>query len=393
MHARLVGILFLTASDAVLSTAPLESQAPARRDSAGVVIVTSPPGTAERPSRWTVDTVPDLQLGVASGDPRYEFSRITGVGALPNGEIIVVDGASAQLRFFDARGTFVRRAGGRGNGPGEFLQPRLVPAQRFDSILIADSRRGRLTTLRLDGSLVSTAPLTDRSPVIGQVAPGLIAVTSTISVFATESAEVRRSPYSVRILSIGGATRVDTLVTYTIVQIAARGPSGVNLAAGPPFAVFPRAAAGQGAVFTTDGMDPAIRRYDPSGRLTVIFHVGRTLPPVTREEVSDSLDAVLRGWTDGPTIRRIAGEIPIARTRPAWDDLVIDAEGNVWAAHARSDRRQPRHWTVVSPDGVVFGTVSTPADVIIRYIGRDFVLGLWRDADAVEYVRRYRLQR
>ena len=52
---------------------------------------------------------------------------------------------------------------------------------------------------------------------------------------------------------------------------------------------------------------------------------------------------------------------------------------------------KPSQWDVFSPAGVWLGRVELPASFTPLEIGADYVAGLWRDADDVEFVRFYRL--
>ena len=99
-----------------------------------------------------------------------------------------------------------------------------------------------------------------------------------------------------------------------------------------------------------------------------------------------------RHWA-GAEFGRLADEVPVTRTRTPWESLAVDAQGNVWAESHDGVFRNAVEWTIISSDGAAIGTVSTPANFAVRYIGADFVLGVWRDADGVEFVRRYRLRK
>src|SRR5687768_719809 len=94
---------------------------------------------AHAPARWTVDAKPRLEIGGADGTGPTELTRIVGVTRQRDGTIVVADGASRELRFFDARGRFLRSATRRGHGPGEIESlDRLFSAG--DTLLVLDDR-------------------------------------------------------------------------------------------------------------------------------------------------------------------------------------------------------------------------------------------------------------
>src|SRR5262245_59126486 len=75
---------------------------------------------------------PIAAIGETDGAPEYLFSRLGGV-QLRDDRIVVADNGSAQLRFYDGRGRFLKSIGRRGGGPGEFGWLELVPNWSSDS--------------------------------------------------------------------------------------------------------------------------------------------------------------------------------------------------------------------------------------------------------------------
>lgn len=108
-------------------------------DSAGVMVSVTSSADARKSLPWEIGTVPDLELGTDE-DESHQFHDVEGVRQVPGGRVLVLDGGSRELRFFDQDGGLVQRTGGHGEGPGEFKDPVLVPGSHTDS-LSPDSRR------------------------------------------------------------------------------------------------------------------------------------------------------------------------------------------------------------------------------------------------------------
>jgi hypothetical protein len=70
-------------------------------------------------------------------DPDLTFTKIAGVALDDQSNIYVLDVFTSEVRAFDAHGHFLRRFGRRGQGPGEFVNPRGV-ALISDSVLVVD---------------------------------------------------------------------------------------------------------------------------------------------------------------------------------------------------------------------------------------------------------------
>jgi hypothetical protein len=91
------------------------------RDSAGIRIVENRQPSAGPEGGRRLAPAPALVIGTRTGE-MYELSGVAGAARLSGGTIVVADGGSRQLRFFDSTGAFIRAVGGPGDGPGEFRE-------------------------------------------------------------------------------------------------------------------------------------------------------------------------------------------------------------------------------------------------------------------------------
>ena len=60
-----------------------------------------------------------VAIGTADGPPEYLFGDVAGLDVMADGTIAVLDGYAAEVRVFAPDGSFIRRIGRRGDGPGE----------------------------------------------------------------------------------------------------------------------------------------------------------------------------------------------------------------------------------------------------------------------------------
>jgi hypothetical protein len=135
-----------------------------------------------------------------------------------------------------------------------------------------------------------------------------------------------------------------------------------------------QAVARDGFVTATSGQGE-FRFHDWEGALRRIVRL--PLPPGT---VSDST--------------RAATERPIADVQPVMRRFVMDRRGHMWIAPYREDPAVPADSLyLVNAEGAFLGSVALPAGLRPVDIGEDWVLGLWRDAYDVDYVRLHRLRR
>lgn len=91
-----------------------------------------------------------LAIGVESGDSLYVFGTIADAAVTADGTILVLDGFDNTIRAYDDSGEFVRTAGGRGEGPGEFGRPLAMVALDDGMVAVSDVMLSRVTLLGTD---------------------------------------------------------------------------------------------------------------------------------------------------------------------------------------------------------------------------------------------------
>lgn len=90
-------------------------------------------------------------------------------------------------------------------------------------------------------------------------------------------------------------------------------------------------------------------------------------------------------------LERAFAEMPIPETMPAYADLLVDGEGNLWIEEYRRPGNRESRWTVFDAEGRMLGIVAMGPDFQPLQIGSGFVLGRWLDELDVEHIRLYRL--
>ena len=109
----------ILATLAVLACSPDDDSNTQRPDSAAIRNqFEAGSGLASRDTIWRIEPGPALLLGRSEGPDAYLFYQIRGAVRLSTGMIVVLDGASRQLRAFSPDGSHVWTAGGPGEGPG-----------------------------------------------------------------------------------------------------------------------------------------------------------------------------------------------------------------------------------------------------------------------------------
>jgi hypothetical protein len=363
------------------------------RDSAGVRIVESRAPTWRAGEGWRLARAPALTIGVAQGDPNYELEQVTGVVRLGDGRIVVADGGSGELRFYDKRGRFLLAAGREGEGPGEFRRIRLLELSR-DSLWVYDQQLLRASVFNTAGHFVRSVPLNNFSGFVGQFADGSFLVarlhmpenSTKQGVHTWLATYYRLSPSGQVVDSLGVFPQDQEYLTLS--------PDGGFETARYLFGRVSAAAVGAARLFFGSAATYRIEVYGQDGRLETVMRQSLRTSPVTPDDVDSVVQVVARRVREPDRRRRVEvayRKLRHAPTKPAYSDFRVDALGDLWVGGYEPLRRAAPRWAVFDPNGRLLGVVAVPSDFAVYQIGADYVLGTRADSLGVERVELYPL--
>ncbi len=117
--------------------------------------------------------------------------------------------------------------------------------------------------------------------------------------------------------------------------------------------------------------------------------------PVKPSDVSSFLDSVRARYAisnpEADAIVKLSEAAPPADSMPAFDDLMLDREGNLWVLASRHHGDSTVQWDVFDTEGIWLGVVPGPDGFRVTDIGSDYLLGLWKDGLEVEHAMLYEL--
>ncbi len=106
---------------------------------------------------WTVRE--EFRLGAVNGPEEVSFGgHLTSVSVGPHGNLFVLDFQSKRITVFDGSGSFLRRFGGPGEGPGEFDYPVAMGWDSKGRLWVAGAFSYRYTVFDSLGGLIKTVP-------------------------------------------------------------------------------------------------------------------------------------------------------------------------------------------------------------------------------------------
>jgi len=373
----------------------------------------SPPLTESSPpyTEWALDATPVTRIGAVDGAPEYELSRVGYAARLSDGGLVVVDGGSNELRWFDPEGRFQVRAGGPGQGPGEFLRVVAATVTAEDTLVLYDTRNQRLSWFGPEGSFsrtvpvgllgaVTLVPLQDSRLVIGEERP----------TYNFGRAEYNSTRDSVLIMLTGGATApLDTLMRRPGREAAtwvghAGGEATAHRQMAMPFGQTTLVGAVAGSIVMVEGGGKDLTFFDEEGEVVRVAHRTDVNPPLLsvdlrRKYVTNAVQrARNEGRPEGPAeigAEHLLELIPEDYRLPAFDRILTDpVSGRIWVRDyvLTWNAAKDESWTVYDSIGRVVARVTTPAGLDVMQVSLGHVVGVEQDEMGVEYVVEYLLK-
>lgn len=346
-----------------------EATAPTVTDSAGVQVVRFPGAALEVQSSRQLAREPSVRIGVVEGPDEYQWTRPTAAVRLADGSFAVAESTPAEIRIFSPEGTFLRRIGRPGDGPGEFRNPQALTPDPEGGVLAWDARARRRSHFDARGALLSETTLQELSPLRSLVRTALLPDGRLVVVGGTEGPEALSNRGAVReSLRIHGVDEEAGLPASGSAGARARGSASLRVGpllgtvAGDEREIVTESDAGGGlmsiniasqwywgrlytapspeGVWVADRVGMEARLLRSEGGLVQVIRVDARGTRVTRA-LTDSLEVVeMERWARQmgddltPEIRTmIRGEMAsreYPEFLPAMDALFADAWGNPW---------------------------------------------------------------
>jgi hypothetical protein len=367
------------------------------RDSAGVRIVENPAALADRPI-WAVAAEPTLEIGLLEGEESYQLSQVQSARRLSEGRIVIANGGTQDLRFYDAAGTHLKSVGREGEGPGEFKGLGVTVVLPGDTLAAYDWNLRRVSFFDPGGGFVRSVgfdyPAGFPIPV-GRFQGGSWLCSRGFS-FAPghDGSAIVRDTVPFLVFDASGSVQ-DSIGPFPGTEFYVRTSGRSAFASSLPFGRTTEAAVVGDRFYAGHTERYEITRYTSEGEAELILRLQRAPVAVTPDDLArykaerlEDADATFRQQT-----ARNLEEMPYPGTFPAFADLVVDPDGNLWALDFPRPGDERRRWVVFAPDGRALGAVETPPALRVLEIGRDYVLGVWQDDLDVEHVRLHELRR
>ena len=394
-------LLLLALCAAGCRDVPSENRPVLVRDSAGVTIVANYPAAPDSRLPWSFGEQPSLSIGTVEGDGADQLFRVVDATRLADGRIVVANAGTNELRVFHPDGSHAATAGGRGEGPGEFVNssPTAVAPWPGDSVAAPNPWGARLSIFDGDGNHGRDVSLArGLLNVVGHTPDGRIFASGTegLQTATATPSDLARSATSWAILAGDGSLLAD-LGQYPGDEWWAIRAADGSIQGGRP---HPFGRTTVGAVWGDLAVIGVQDRYElkaftADGTLARIVRRTGELARPTRADLVDYHARLYAPWPEEERAQLLKDldDMPLVDAHPAFGAILADRAGHLWVReHSQSgDGNAP--WTVYDPEGRIQGLAETPPGLDVFEIGADYILGRGRDDLGVEYVQLWTLVR
>jgi hypothetical protein len=353
----------------------------------------------------------DLRIGTVAGEPEYQFGRLAFMDVADDGTIYAMDLQAAEVKVYDAQGTFLRTIGGPGQGPGEIAQGAVfVYLDPDGGLVIPDLGNRRVNRYTADGEPAGSFPISIEAGI------------PTVWVLD----DAGRLMAQLRGMNVPGMAALedgDPIVVYdttgTVVDTVAVLPKGQTLAGTTegqlsmvlfsPEPVWDLAS--DGAVFYAMSDQYRVLINAPDGTLSRIITRESTPKPVEERDRVAILRLMRQQYGEfgvpPAQIEQILQGVGFADFYPVFGQLFIGPEETLWVQRIRSARDMagdaeeeiefdPQaigspEWEVFDSEGRYMGVVTLPDRFQPVTVRGDHLFGIWRDELDVQYVMRVRV--
>lgn len=316
----------------------------------------------------------------AAPDGRYTMGTVRGAHRMRDGSIAVW--AGPDLYLFDSTGQFLRHAGGRGDGPGEFRAISGAGECSAGHLTLWDAAARRLTSI---ASADSRPVLTDGraldmfTAAVGCDEGDLIMLARPLDL--TTVGPVHEKAYLLRVPVVASAA--ETLATVP----------GL-LHAGPlqRLAPFPSAAALDGTILLADNGSGHIIRWHAGIADTIIARLPR------RAASAEAADSVKQWWLEHSGLNGAAAppgiaemieqtwpKLPLPDSLPLFSNVMLDDSGSIWLSeymgYEMGFHLRPERWTVIDDDGNPTRLLELPSGFDLMQLTGDKALGIQENED------------
>jgi hypothetical protein len=338
-----------------------------------VTLITNPEYPREGVLRDILEE--ELSIGLAEGPEEYMLNRPQDVKAADDGTIYILDWGDICIKVYDKDGTFIRKIGQKGQGPGDFGFLLYMDLSTDGRIFVMDPVNRRVSVFQDSGEYMGGFRFEGSYNEMKADSNNRLYYAKSTQKTAVEELPVTEDMQEIETVVQIFRSEADGEDLFLFGGFEGekdrmkRMPSGGVLTTGSEFNIVWNVNR-NGFLYQGLNNEYKINVYDPEGKHILTF--GRPFEPIVQE------------FGDDENIRK--------RTMPAYDSRigwVFDDEGNIWVS-TFSENEEEVIYDVFSPQGIYMRQV-----VLLQRIcdiNKGKIYSIVSTEEGFRAVKRYRIK-
>ena len=350
-----------------------------------------PSGRAEVIEQWSLVDLSLDPIGLAEGPETHTLFRARDALSL-GPSLIAVANAREEILLFRRTGEFLRRIGGRGDGPAEFQSLFRLFRLPNDTLMAIDGQRQRVLLFDTVGNYLSAfrlPPEEGREGTAGYavLGPGkIMAIGHSMAEAPAPTGQIVFRPKVPLYLIEAG--KGSTVVGEVLGEPRVIKGTGWRLQPLGPSTLLSTWREGAAVTY---GIDSEIRFFDSKGSPAGAFRTPRSPIPVTDEVVSawEAERRAMRREVGMPPDRPLyppGWTLPFPEHLPVYDRMLSDDAGCLWLRRYPLPGEEISSWDVADPASQAVATFSFPRHNLIRDVRDGTVVVLTEDELGVQRI-------
>jgi len=347
---------------------------------------------------WRISDQPTLRVGSGSGSEPVLW-HIRDIRVNSQGGFVVANDGESQVLLYNRDGTLARAFGRSGEGPGEFRQITSMDLGADDSILVFDRALQRISVFSSNGTYARSARVDPVPPaaLIGAMRPignGAWVAREVMPATRGDAGQILRDTVRYSFRNPDGSAIAELGKAKAAMNAVFSTPGGLAYRAVPFTPILTESVVGRCGVIV-EGENEAILVVDLDKRTLTPLH--------TNAEHVEPRPADVEDWMAASTqsvpaqaraqVREVLGSLPIPPTMPIYRDVLLDDLGYIWLRLYKPPLGEGTEWQVYDWTGSEHGVYAFSADMTPRWIGGSQIAVVVTDADDVESIAVYQLDR
>lgn len=315
------------------------------------------------------------------------LSEPMGMTRLASGVVVVGDNKSLAVKFFSPSGSFLKSFGRAGAGPGEFQLVKLVGNCGTDSLMVFDGAKSRLSYISLNGDYFGSKRQTLVSSGVSCGRTGMVLEVRSANRSLTQRPSVYRGRVTISVRAFSDS------LAKPLLEVVGDDRQRWSSSIGPrPLGRKTVVAVGSDRFFVGTGDSSVVRVFRFSGEELAVIKLPFLAVRVTRKHVDDYIRYLGRrnpGVAE-EQLQRTYGSLEYPEMFPSHGAVLVSVNDQLWVEQYRLPGKTQSTWAVFDRGGTPIHIVTLPDGLRLAEVGRDYLLGSWRDANDVDHVRAYR---